>query len=104
MIEAQNRVDRLFPGFLDERARVHHDEISFVSRLSRGHAVGDQRAFELVAIDLVLRTSEGLDEIRARYRYRGSGQVYRISHWVRLAPRHRRTLVPRVLPRSRSWC
>ena len=64
-------MDRLFPGFLDERARVHHDEISFVSRLSRGHAVGDQRAFELVAIDLVLGTPEGLDEIRARYRDTG---------------------------------
>ncbi|KAG1648272.1 hypothetical protein GQR58_029981 [Nymphon striatum] len=59
-------MDRLFTCFFDEGAGVDDDQVRFVGRQCRAHAIGDQGALELVAIDLVLWTTQGLDEVRTR--------------------------------------
>ena len=57
--EREHDIDRLLTGLFDEGTRIDDDEIS---RLGRGcglHPVGQQRADELVRVDLVLGAAEG---------------------------------------------
>ena len=60
-VEGEDRVDRLLPGGLDEGARVDDDEVGRLGVVGRTHPVGDQRADELVGVDLVLGTAKRLD-------------------------------------------
>ena len=64
----EDRLDRLLPRLFDERAGVDHDEVGFIGRVGRHQAVRDERARELVGVDLVLGTAEGLDPEPARHR------------------------------------
>ena len=59
--QRQDRVDRLLASLLDERARVHHHEVGLVDGFRRLQAIREQRADELVGVDLVLRAAQGLD-------------------------------------------
>jgi len=77
--EGEHRVDRLLAGRLDERTRVDDDEIGGPGVVGGDHPVGQQRANELVRIDLVLRTAQRLDvealgHAAARYRRPSSGK------------------------------
>ena len=60
-VEGEDGVDRFTPRFVDECARVHHHQIGERRIVGGGHAVGEQRADELVAIDLVLRAAQSFD-------------------------------------------
>ena len=69
--ERERDVDRLLAGRLDERARVHDDEVGSPAR-RRGHeTVGEQGRDDLVGVDGVLRAAERLD-VEARRR---------VAHW-----------------------
>ena len=61
VVEREDRVDRLATGLVDERAGVHHDEVGERGVVGRFHAVREQRADQLVGIDVVLRAAERLD-------------------------------------------
>ena len=61
LVEGEHRVDRLLAGRLDERARVDDDEVGRLGVGRRTQPVGDQRADELVGVDLVLGTTKRLD-------------------------------------------
>ena len=59
--EGEHGVDRLLPGRLDEGARVDDDEVGGAGVVSGLHPVGEQRADQLVRVDLVLRAAQRLD-------------------------------------------
>ena len=61
LVERQHGVDRLLPGGLDEGARVDDDEVGVIGLVDRLQSVGEQRADQLVRVDLVLRTAQRLD-------------------------------------------
>ena len=61
VVEREDRVDRLLARLLDERARVDDDEVGRRRVVGRRHPVGQQRADQLVAVDLVLGAAQGLD-------------------------------------------
>ena len=61
LVEGQHGVDRLLAGGLDERARVDDDEVGRLGVVGRAQPVGEQRADELVGVDLVLRAAKRLD-------------------------------------------
>ncbi len=65
LAEGENRVDRLLAGLVDERTGVDHHEIGGGRIGRRPHAIGRQRADQLVAVDLVLRTPQRLDPVRS---------------------------------------
>ena len=61
LAEGEHGVDRLAAGGVDEGARVDDDQVGG-ARLGRGdHPVVDERADELVGVDLVLGTAQRLD-------------------------------------------
>ena len=64
--QAQDRVDRLLAGLVDEGARVDDDDVGLVGRIDRRHAVGSETTLELVGVDLVLRAAERLEEVGLR--------------------------------------
>ena len=66
----EDRVDRLAPRVLDERAGVHHDEVGLVDRARGLQAVGDEGRDDLVGVDGVLRAAERLEVER-----RGTGSI-----------------------------
>ena len=59
--ERQDRVDRLLPGFFDERTGVDHDHVGRSCVGRRLQPIGEQRALELVGVDLVLRATQGFE-------------------------------------------
>ncbi len=61
--QLEDGVDRFLARRLDEGARVDHDQIGVVRRCGRLVAVAAQRAHELVRVDLVLRTAQGLQPV-----------------------------------------
>ena len=64
--QAQDRVDRLLAGLVDEGARVDDDDVGLVGRIDRRQAVGSETTLELVGVDLVLRAAERLEEVGLR--------------------------------------
>jgi hypothetical protein len=60
-VERKDGVDRLLAGLADERTGVDDHEISGGSIVGCFHAVGDERADELVRVDVVLGTAERFD-------------------------------------------
>ena len=62
--QGQDGLDRLLSGGLDEGAGVDNHDVGLVGGCRRHQTVGDQRAHELVGIDLVLRAAERLDPKR----------------------------------------
>ena len=68
LVEGEHGVDRLAPGGVDERARVDHHQVGGGRVVGRRHPVGEQRADELVGVDLVLRAPQGLDVEALRHR------------------------------------
>ncbi len=79
IFEGQDGVDRLLAGLVDERAGVDDHQVGLRRVVGGLHAIGQQRADQLVAVDLVLRAPQGLD-------------VEALPHrCVRLPARHRET-------------
>ena len=60
-VEREDRVDRLTAGVVDEGAGVDHDEVGERGVVGGLHAVREQRADQLVGVDVVLRAAERLD-------------------------------------------
>ena len=105
IVQCQDRVNRFFSCFFDKGTRVDHDQIGLICGLGRRHAIGNQGAFQLVAINLILGTAKCLNEIQATLpSHRGTSHTCRVSHRARLAPRHRHTLVLLALLCSRLLC
>ena len=59
--ERQDGVDRLLARRLDERARVHHDQVGVVGAEGGREPVGQQGCDDLVGVDCVLRAAESLN-------------------------------------------
>ena len=103
VLEGEDRVDRLLAGLVDERTRVDDHEIGRGRVVGGRHAVGEQRADELVGVDLVLGAAQGLD-VEALphgppgYRRRRPGQPSRPSATRPLAPTHSHRSGPRIGP------
>ena len=77
-VEGEDRVDALASRVVDERARVDDDQVGHARVVGRLHPVGEQRADQLVGIDLVLGTAERLDVEALRHvdpGYRAAAQV-----------------------------
>ena len=68
LVEGEHGVDRLLAGRLDERARVDDDEVGRLGVVGRAQPVGEQRADQLVGVDLVLRATKRLDVEASRTR------------------------------------
>ena len=62
--QGEDRLDRLLPGRLDERAGVDDDQVGQRRVVDRHHPVSQQGARQLVAVDLVLRAAQRLHEER----------------------------------------
>jgi hypothetical protein len=60
-VECEDRVDRLASRVVDECAGVHDDQVGKGSVVGGLHAVREERADQLVGIDVVLRAAERLD-------------------------------------------